>query len=300
MNEIEKFQAYLLSRDKSQKTIQGYAMDLRQFQTWLGMDRSLASMLTEDVRKYRDHMMAMGASPNTISRRLAALASFGQWGTDQAHLFSENPALHVEPVQVTVLAPRWLDKSQKRKLLSAIDEGLRTAREKYPRLWLLRLRDAVMVNFLLGTGLRVGELCGLMVSDLTIGERKGLVLVRNGKGRKQRLVPLSNEMRKWMGEWLKVRPEAASDRVFIGQRGEPVPPRIVQRVVSRYAEQAGLEDVTPHTLRHTFAKAILDSGANPFEVAKLLGHSSLDSTARYTQPSEDDLMNAVEMLGKEE
>jgi integrase/recombinase XerC len=69
--------------------------------------------------------------------------------------------------------------------------------------------------------------------------------------------------------------------------------------VSRYAEQAGLEDVTPHTLRHTFAKSILDSGANPFEVAKLLGHSSLDSTARYTQPSEDDLMNAVERLGNE-
>lgn len=296
MNVIEQYQAYLLSRDKSPKTIQGYGADLRQFQKWVS--RSLETITSADVRAYRDHLVSIGASANTISRHLASLASFGQWGETKGGLFAENPALHVEPVEVAVLAPRWLTKEQKRKLLKVIQEDMLMAREKYPRLWVIRQRDAAMVNFLLATGLRVGELCELRLSDLILSERKGSVRVRSGKGRKQRSVALMNEIRKELAEWLTVRPQVASDRIFIGQRGEPVQPRVVQRVVERYAQQAGLDDVTPHTCRHTFAKELLNSGASPFEVAKLLGHSSLDSTARYTQPSEEDLMNAVERMGE--
>jgi site-specific recombinase XerD len=86
------------------------------------------------------------------------------------------------------------------------------------------------------------------------------------------------------------------DRIFIEQRGESVQPRVVQRVVERYTQQAGLDDVTPRTCCHAFAKELLNSGASPLEVAKLLGHSRLDSTACYTQPSEEDLMNAVERI----
>jgi integrase/recombinase XerC len=70
--------------------------------------------------------------------------------------------------------------------------------------------------------------------------------------------------------------------------------------MDRYGEQAGLENITPHTLRHTFARGLLDCGASPFEVAKLMGHSSLDSTSRYVMPSEDDLQKVVERLGEAE
>jgi len=297
MNSIEQFQAYLSARHRSPKTVHGYASDLRQFEKWMGCP--LESMTNADVRAYRDHLFEVGASANTISRHLASLASFGHWGETRGGLFAENPALYVEKVELSMLAPRWLDKAQKRRLLSVIEEDARTARERYPRLWLLRFRDAVMVRFLLNTGLRVGELCDLRISDITLGERKGSVLVRRGKGRKQRNVMLMNETRKELAEWLKVRPRVPSDCFFIGQVGEAIQPRLVQRVVQRYAEAAEIEDLTPHVLRHTFARSLLDSGATPFEVAKLLGHSSLDSTARYTQPSEEDLINAVERLGVE-
>ena len=298
MNILDQFQNYLLDTDKSAMTIKGYVTDLKQFQKWLGFDRSLETISSTDVRAYRDHLMSRAASPNTISRHLASLASFGQWGADKVKLFPENPALHIEPVEVATLAPRWLDKNQKRKLLNTIENDLRNAREKYPRLWLIRYRDAVMVNTLLATGLRVGELCDLRISDLVLGERKGSLMVRNGKGRKQRSVALMNETRKQLSEWLAVRPHVTSDRVFIGQRGEPVRPRIVQRIVARYAKDAELEDVTPHTLRHTFSKSLLDSGASLVEVSKLLGHKSLDSTARYTQPSDMELQDAVERMGE--
>lgn len=297
MNNIGQFQEYLMSRDRSPKTVHGYGSDLRQFEKWLG--RPLESMTNADVRAYRDHLFEVGASANTISRHLASLASFGMWGETRGGLFAENPALHVEQVEVSMLAPRWLNKGQKRKLLQVIEEDARKAKERYPRLWLLRFRDAVMVRFLLHTGLRVGELCDLRLSDLTLGERKGSVLVRRGKGRKQRIVMLMNETRKDLAEWLKVRPPVSSDCLFVGQVGEAIQPRLVQRVVQRYAESAEIEDLTPHVLRHTFARSLLDSGATPFEVAKLLGHSSLDSTARYAQPSEEDLRNAIERLGVE-
>jgi site-specific recombinase XerD len=296
METLLNFQAYLTNRDRSPKTVHGYGSDLRQFEKWLG--RPLESMTNADVRMYRDYLFEKGASANTISRHLASLASFGMWGETRGGLFAENPALHVEQVEVSMLAPRWLTKVQKKRLLNVIEEDARKAKEKYPRLWLLRFRDAVMVRFLLHTGLRVGELCDLRLSDLTLGERKGSVLVRRGKGRKQRVVMLMNETRKDLAEWLKVRPPVLSDCLFVGQVGDEIQPRLVQRVVQRYAEAAEIEDLTPHVLRHTFARSLLDSGATPFEVAKLLGHSSLDSTMRYTQPSEEDLRNAVERLGE--
>ncbi len=298
MNEIEQFQNYLVRCDKSGKTIQGYLTDLKQVQKWLGDERTLATLTPEDVRGYRDHMQNIGAKPNTISRHLASLASVRHWGSTQPNFFDENPAMYNEPVKVQMLAPRWLDKNQKRKLLNAVEEDLRMAREKYPRLWLIRQRDAVIVHLLLASGLRVSELCDLVLSDVTLSERKGSLLVRNGKGRKQRLVAVNLEMRKELADWLEFRPKAKSDHLFIGQKGEPIHSRVVQRLIDRYAESAGLQNVTPHTLRHTFARGLLDCGANPFEVAKLMGHSSLDSTMRYVQPSEDDLQNVVERLAQ--
>ena len=104
----------LLKCDRSPKTITGYGTDLRQFHKWFGVDRSLAELTTDDVRGYRNYLQAKGAKPNTISRHLCSLISFGAWGSAQGHLFEENPALYVEPVKVSMLAPRWLDRIKRR------------------------------------------------------------------------------------------------------------------------------------------------------------------------------------------
>jgi site-specific recombinase XerD len=241
-------------------------------------------------------MLKEGNSPNTINRRIASIASFGDWGSSQGGIFKVNPAQYVKPVKTIELAPRWLNEEQKKKLLKAVDTDLREAKERYPRLWVLRKRDAVIVNVLLLTGLRVDELCSLKLTDLTLSERKGTLLVRHGKGGKQRAVNLHIEARKQLSEWLEVRPQVESDGLFVGQKGEGIRPRLVQRLVERYADLAGLEDVTPHSLRHTYARSLLDSGSSLQEVALLMGHSSLDSTARYVQPSEMELQQAVDRL----
>ncbi|HRQ22377.1 MAG TPA: tyrosine-type recombinase/integrase [Anaerolineales bacterium] len=294
MNLIEEYRLHLVKRDRSEKTIHGYTTDLAQFQKWLGA-KPLTAITEVDVRSYRDHMLKQGNSPNTINRRIASLASFGDWGV-QDGVFKRNPAQYVKPVKVMELAPRWLNEEQKKKLLAVVEHDLREARERYPRLWVLRKRDAVIVHTLLLTGLRVDELCSLALSDLTLSERKGTLLVRQGKGGKQRVVMLMNETRKQLGEWLAVRPQVEGDALFVGQTGEGIRPRLVQRLVERYSKMAGLEGVTPHSLRHTYARSLLDSGARLQEVAKLMGHGRLDSTARYVQPSEDDLREVVERL----
>ena len=298
MNLIAQFEDYLRYLDRSPQTLKSYCSDLRQVQKWLGPKRSLASIKPADVRAYRDHMITIGAKASTINRHLASLLAFGQWGETRAHIFKENPAMYVDQLEQETLAPRWLSKKQKQKFLKVVDDDLRNAYKRYPKLWFLRHRDAVIVNLLLSTGLRVGELCNLRIVDLVTRDDVTSLLVRSGKGRKQRYVVLSAEARKQLSDWLKIRPKVKTDRIFIGQHGEKICPRIVQRFVARYAKDAGLENISPHALRHTFAKSLLDSGASLNEVAKLLGHKSLDSTARYTQPSEADLQIAVERMSR--
>jgi integrase/recombinase XerC len=135
----------------------------------------------------------------------------------------------------------------------------------------------------------------LTLDDVEISPRKGQVTV-NGKGFKQRTIPLNKASREILRQWLQVRPDSGDRALFINQRGAPAKLRSAQRAVKRIAEQAGLEDVTPHTLRHTFAKSLIDEGVTLEKVAKLLGHSSLDTTRIYVTPSEKDLEEAVESL----
>ena len=132
--------------------------------------------------------------------------------------------------------------------------------------------------------------------DITIDDRKGSVVVREGKGTKRRKVPLNSRARKALLDYLNVRPEGEVNELFLGQRDEGVQSKTVQRAVQRFAVDAGLENVTPHVLRHSFAKALIDSGVSLEKVATLLGHSNLNTTRIYTTPGERDLEEAVRTL----
>ena len=134
-------------------------------------------------------------------------------------------------------------------------------------------RNLAILRTLQHTGLRVGELCDLRLSDVLISERKGSVTVRSGKGGKHRVVPLNVDARKAISDYQEVRPKVADDHLFIGQRGEPLRPQGVELIVAKYARLAGLENVTPHVLRHSFAKQVLDAGTDLVAVARLLGLS---------------------------
>jgi site-specific recombinase XerD len=159
-------------------------------------------------------------------------------------------------------------------------------------------RNLAVIQTLRHTGIRVGELVALALEDLTITERAGQLTVRSGKGGKFRQVPLNAEARRALREYLDVRPTVVTDRVFVGQRG-PLSENAVRRIVDKYARRAGLEDVTPHALRHSFGRHALAAGVDLVTVATLLGHEDLKTTAIYTRPSQADLVRAVDRLETE-
>lgn len=295
----ESFADFLASQDRSPLTIKGYLADLAVFDRWLsetcGKRLDPVKLGSSDVRAYRQALQDAGARPQTVNRKLAAIAAFGHWAMQSGQV-ELNPSLNVRSVEDLPLAPRWLDRRQRLALVRAVGDDLQAARKRFPRLWVLRLRDAAMVLLLLHTGLRVGELCSLQVSDVQIGERKGSVTVRRGKGNRHRSVPLNGVARQVLAEWLKARPEVGGEALFVGQRGERVVARSVQRAVERFALEAGLQEVTPHTLRHSFAKSLIDEGVTLEKVAALLGHSNLNTTRLYTTPGVRDLEEAVSLL----
>jgi integrase/recombinase XerC len=140
-------------------------------------------------------------------------------------------------------------------------------------------RDLAIGMLLRHTGIRVGELAALRLSDLKLGERSGEMVVRWGKGGKYRVLPLNLDARKAIQAYLEVRPQAADDHLFIGQRGEGLKEQAVGNVIKKYARLADLPQVHSHTLRHTFAKELSDKGENLVTVSRMLGHERLETTA---------------------
>ena len=184
-------------------------------------------------------------------------------------------------------------------MLRTLEKDLQLARLRYPRRWRTHQRDASLTIFLLHTGLRLSESLSLQLDDLQLSDRKGQVTVRQGKGGKSRTVPLNAEARKALQEWRAARPEGAGSFLWIGLENgseQALSGRSVQRALLRLGQAAGLERLTPHVLRHSFAKNLIDAGVGLEKVAALLGHSNLNTTRVYVTPNQRDLEQAVERL----
>jgi len=299
MPDFHGFRDYLLARDLAPATVQGYLADLEAFSRWFeqtnGEALTPAAVTPTDVREYRGWLQRRGLKAATVNRRLNALRAWLDWARS-AGLVEDNPAAGVRQVRTVKPAPRWLDRRERYALQRAAERVLQTARAAGGKRWVNHTRDALLVLFLLHTGLRVGEVVALTEDDLTLRPRSGQVLVRRGKGNKQRVVPLNAEARKAVKRWLETRGETGITAAVLWSVGKGLTARTVQRAVERVAHEAKLDGVTPHVLRHTFAKSLIDAGAGLQEVAELLGHGDLNTTRRYVQPDGRDLTRAVEAL----
>jgi integrase/recombinase XerC len=161
----------------------------------------------------------------------------------------------------------------------------------------LARRNYALVQLMLQTGLRVGEVASLRRRDVVLRERAGTVQVRNGKGLKEREVPLNATARRALRQLLEQEPAQSEAAVFRSGHGTTMPVRSIQNAVAALVRRAGLtgSDITAHSLRHTFALAWLRQHPGQLvELAQLLGHESLDTTAVYTRASAADLARGVE------
>jgi site-specific recombinase XerD len=288
---LDAYAKALTSQDKSAATVKGYRNAIQQFTQWLMQTRGesyktvqdlVRAITPTDIREHRAFLLNVKhAPPGTINQRLIAIRSLTTWARHQGWIEGD-PVNGIKAVKQVTTAPRWLDRKEQ--------YALRRAAEKEGN-----VRNLAILLLLMNTGLRVSEVAGLKLDDLKLSERKGEVVVR-GKGSKVRTVPLNADARKALKEYLAKRPDADHQAVFVGQKGEPLGWLGIEYQIKTLARLAELENVTPHTLRHTFAKNLVDSGVSLDRVAMLLGYRSLTTTARYTQPSQDDLAREVEKL----
>ncbi len=284
---VERFLKDLERQETSPRTRASYRLDLVHFFRWFAQTVSEPptpeAVTPTDVREYRGYLVNVERrQPATVNRRLAALRRFFRWARATG-LVKELPTENVKGVASSPRAPRWLEKRDMDRLIRTVERHGGT-------------RDLAIVLTLRHTGIRVSELSNLMLSDVESSERKGALTVRSGKGGKFRVLPLNVDARRVIASYLEVRPTVSDNHLFVGQRGQGVSPRAVELLVTKYARLAGIEEVTPHTLRHSFGKHALDAGADLVSVSALLGHERLETTAIYTTPSQRDLEKVVDRL----
>ena len=263
-------------------TVDAYRRDLRDFTVWAA-EHGIAGPVEVDRKVLRRYLVALAdrqLAPRTVARRVSALRRYFAWCT-RSGVLSADPSLTLRAPRGTGRLPRILQDDQLNDLLSAPDDT--------PR----QLQATAVFELLYGSGLRVGELCGLRRGDLDLAN--GWVLVW-GKGSKQRKLPLGEPcveaVQRWFDDgWSHLAgPETAADVVFVNQRGHALTPRDVRRLLDGRSPRP----THPHALRHTFATHLLDGGADLRAVQELLGHEDLATTQIYTHVSRERLQRVYE------
>jgi len=272
---IEDYLEHLrYERNASLHTIDAYRRDLLQFRVFLESRHIRFSQINNVViRSFLAELYAKTEKKSTIARKLAAIRSFFQYGVGRKWL-EDNPAKVVATPKQERHVPSFLS-----------EEEMATLLELPPGNKPLEVRDKALLEFLYATGIRVSELVGLNLDDVSLEER--MIRVR-GKGKKERLVPFGKIASQSLQFYLQRRGLINQGRidekaVFLNYRGNRLSPRSVQRTVHRYLQQTALKrNISPHSLRHSFASHLLSRGADLRAIQELLGHESLATTQKYT------------------
>ena len=271
---VEDFAEYAeLVLGRSPNTVKGYVADLRGL---AGYVDTFDAFTLDALRRWLADAMSAGKSRATLARRTAAARAFSTWAYRRGDI-STDAAARLKAPKVNRPLPTVVKGERAGELVEA-----GTADDAHPAEY---LRDRAMLELLYATGIRVGELTGLNLGDVDLA--RGLAQV-TGKGNKQRVVPFGDEAAAAVSEWLQFgRAELAGDTqaMFVGSRGGRIDQRQVRRIVERAGQRAGVEHVSPHTLRHTTATHMLEGGADLRVVQEMLGHTSLQTTQIYTHVS---------------
>lgn len=301
----------LSSSDRAPRTVARYRAAVGRFLAWYEEEElrplTLADLTPIALQGYR-RMLQKSEATSTVNIHACALRAWCAWLAAQGHL-DTNPAANLRLVRVMApSAPRGLSDT-------AVNALLREAqRSRHP------VRDYAITQVMLQTGIRIGECAALCWRDITFGEKSGSLLVRAGKGDKARTVPLNSSARSALADyaapllavelslravakaWPYERAQRASEPLWQSQMGKQLSASGIWRMITglvKHCAARGLvpPDMTPHDLRHTFARRYLaEHPGDLVSLARLLGHSSLDTTAIYTQPSAEELAERVESL----
>ena len=270
---LERYlESLAVERGLSANTVAGYRNDLTRLGEALA--KRGGDLLTAPAAALSGHLRDLrvqGLSPRSISRALSAIRGF------YGNLVvlgerKDDPAVNLLPPRLGRTLPKVLSEDQVEALLAAPDVSTP-----------LGLRDRAMLELLYATGLRVSELVGLQLPQLRLDAG---FLVAFGKGSKERIVPVGEAAEDWVKRWLRdVRPQVARGRhqaVFVNYAGDPMTRMGFWKILKGHGVQAGIRDLSPHVLRHSFATHLLEHGADLRAVQTMLGHADISTTQIYT------------------
>ncbi|MDL2259392.1 tyrosine recombinase XerC [Deltaproteobacteria bacterium OttesenSCG-928-K17] len=277
---VEEFEKYLQGvLGRSAHTVRAYGGEVRLFGRFLeSRGRAFDQAEKNDVRAFLFELKGRELGNVSISRALSSLRAFYRWRV-RGGFMDHNPAASVAGPKQPKKQSLFLTERETEILLSGDGEesGSRSPEQ---------LRDQAVFELAYGAGLRVGELVGLDLDDVNLAA--ATVMVRRGKGGKDRLTPFGQTAAEALAAWLKARggfisPGGESRALFLGRRGGRLNDRQVRRVLDARLAERGLDTrYSPHSLRHSFATHLLASGADLKAIQEMLGHSSLATTERYT------------------
>jgi integrase/recombinase XerD len=293
--QVQEFLDYLATeKNYSENTIAAYRNDLTQFSDYLTQEAETNGhepIAWEQVTKNTivDFILFLKErkyASSTVARKVAAVKSFFHYLHDEETV-PEDPTIGLESPQVKKQLPKAISVEEIESLLAE------PAKSNTPK----GLRDAALLEVLYATGMRVTELVSLDVSDVDL--ENGTILC-SGKGDRERIVPIYEHAIQVLANYLEHgRPQLATDAgetaLFLNHRGQRLTRQGLWLIIKHYVEAVGIEDeVTPHTLRHSFATHMLHGGAKLRDVQKLLGHANISTTQVYTQVTRDHLRQAYD------
>lgn len=278
---LARFRQELSARNVSPQTLRAYESDVRDCIRFLLADNALietpADVTRDDLIAYLASLADRKLSGVTRARKRAAVRAYFAVLV-AAGLLARSPAETLPAPKREERTPGYLSSDEYTRLLALAGSSP---------------RDHCLLEVALQTGLRVSELCDLAVDDIDLAART--LTVREGKGRKGRVVPLEKKALAALRNYLKARPETLERQLFLNRYGAPLGDRGVRKLLAKYVAAAGLtKHVSPHTLRHTFSTAKAKRGVSPYELQQWLGHSKLSTTQRYVHIAHQDTAKVME------
>jgi site-specific recombinase XerD len=280
---LERFRVYLQGKDWSEASVASYVANVRQFAVWYGdvygVQCKLSDVVQREIQEHRAWMQQQSSAAETINRRLVSLRAYFDWlGV------TPNPAAAVKGIAIVDMGVQAISTLELRRLLREVHRGR-------------NVRDIAILEMLCHTGVRVSELTGARMGDIEMTKRRGVIRVRSGKGCVARDVPLNADVREALSAWIDSRNATwQGDWLFVGQRGK-LGTSAVWRIVRKYGDLAGIQDLHVHQLRHTvLTRLVREQGIDLATVARISGHRNLKTLLRYTAATQEDVERAMESL----
>jgi integrase/recombinase XerD len=280
---IKEFLTYIqVEKGLARHTLESYGRDLARQQRFADKtNKPLAELTRADLRKWIAQLSREGLAPTSVARAVSAARGLFRFLMLDGHI-KRHPTEDLDTPQRFAYLPQFLTEDEINQLLAAPDIATEAG-----------VRDRALLEVMYAAGLRVSELVSLKQSDVDV--QAGL-LVCHGKGSKERQVPLGKSAIQWVQRYNVIRSrygKPSLPQLFVNG-GKPITRQFAWSMIKRYAKKAGVKDISPHTLRHSFATHLLQHGADSRSVQALLGHSDISTTQIYTHITDRHLRNSYD------